>query len=204
MTSFLLQIIAVRELSAAGLGVFALLYSCVVLSTAVTTGLVGDSLTVLHRHETDVRGGLQTVALGIAVIGGLAACLISGLTGLIEWDLAPLFGLATSIFVREELIRRMLMASMKFWFVVAVDATCLIVTATWLTVFKVLDGQLVMRDLLSSLVVAQLCGLLVGVGLLPASRFMESGVPAPGPLTATVALQPTSTTRAAARHPIRP
>ncbi|UDY35505.1 lipopolysaccharide biosynthesis protein [Dermatobacter hominis] len=175
MTSFLLQIIAVRELSAAGLGVFALLYSCVVLSTAVTTGLVGDSLTVLDRHTERVRGGLQVVALGIACLGGLLACGISGATGLIEWDLAPIFGLATAIFVLEELIRRMLMASLRFWFVVAVDATCLVVTATWLTVFKVLDGELVMRDLLSSLVVAQLCGLLVGVVLLPrAERWWAS------------------------------
>ncbi len=175
MTSFLLQIIAVRELSAAGLGVFALLYSCVVLSTAVTTGLVGDSLTVLDRHTVAVRGGLQTVALGVATIGGLTACVLSGVTGLVDWDLAPLFGLATAIFVLEELIRRMLMASLKFWFVVAVDGTCLVVTAVWLGIFKYLDGQLVMRDLLSSLVVAQLCGLLVGVGLLPrAERWWAS------------------------------
>ncbi|RTL07289.1 MAG: hypothetical protein EKK62_11700 [Acidimicrobiia bacterium] len=167
MTSFLLQIIAVRELSAAGLGVFALLYSCVILSTAVTTGMVGDSLTVLDRHDASVRGGLQAVALTIAVVGGTVACVLSGATGLISWDLAPLFGLAATIFVLEELIRRMLMASLRFWFVVAVDTTCLVVTAFWLGLFKVLDGQLVMRDLLSSLVVAQLCGLLVGVVLLP-------------------------------------
>lgn len=166
-TSFLLQIIAVRELNAAGLGVFALLYSCVVLATAVTTGLVGDSLTVLDRHEADVRGGLQAVALGVALIGGLTACVLSGATALIGWDLAPLFGLAAAVFVLEELVRRMLMASLRFWHVVAVDATCLLVTIAWLAVFKMLDGRLLMRDLLSSLVVAQLCGLLVGVGLLP-------------------------------------
>lgn len=175
MTSFLLQIIAVRELSAAGLGVFALLYSCVVLSTAVTTGLVGDSLTVLDRHERRVRGGLQVVALAIAGIGGLVAAGLSGATGLIEWDLAPIFGVATAVFVLEELVRRMLMASLRFWSVVAVDATCLVVTAVWLGAFKVLDGELVMRDLLASLVVAQLLGLLVGVVLLPrAERWWAS------------------------------
>ena len=102
----------------------------------------------------------------IAVVGGSVACVLSGATGLISWDLAPLFGLAATIFVLEELIRRMLMASLRFWFVVAVDTTCLVVTAVWLGLFKVLDGQLVMRDLLSSLVVAQLCGLLVGSILL--------------------------------------
>jgi O-antigen/teichoic acid export membrane protein len=166
-TSFLLQIIAVRELSAAGLGVFAFLYSCVILVGAITTGLVGDSLTVLDRHLPKVRGGLQVVALGVATIGGVATCVVSGAIGLIAWDLAPLMGLATTVFVLEELIRRTLMASLKFWFVVAVDATCLVVTALWLGIFKVVDGQLVMRDLISSLVVAQLVGGVVAIALLP-------------------------------------
>lgn len=175
MTSFLLQIIAVRELSAAGLGVFALLYSCVVLSTAVTTGMVGDSLTVLDRHEERVRGGLQVVALGIAGLGGLVACVLSGATGLIDWSLAPIFGAATAAFVLEELVRRMLMASLRFWFVVTVDVTVLVVTAVTLTVMQLLEGQLVMRDLLTTLVVAQLAGLLVGIVLLPrAERWWAS------------------------------
>ena len=144
-TSFVLSVIAVRELGPSDLGVFVLLYNCVVLATAVTTGLIGDSLTVLHRDRREVRGGLQVVALGVAVLGGLLAAVVTGVTGLLDWDLTPLMGVAVAVFVLEDLIRRMLMASMRFWFVVAVDATCLVVTMLWLFGFKVLDGQLVMR-----------------------------------------------------------
>ena len=169
-TSFVLSVIAVRELGPSDLGVFVLLYNCVVLATAVTTGLIGDSLTVLHRDRREVRGGLQVVALGVAVLGGLLAAVVTGVTGLLGWDLTPLMGVAVAVFVLEDLIRRMLMASMRFWFVVAVDATCLVVTMLWLFGFKVLDGQLVMRDLLAALLVAQLIGLTLGIALLPAAE----------------------------------
>ncbi len=166
-TSFLLSLVAVRELGAGDLGVFVLLYNCVVLSCAVTTGLIGDSLTVLDRTRRDVRGGLQVVSIGVAVSGGLLAVLITGATGLLEWNLTPLMGLATAIFVLEDLVRRMLMAAMRFWYVVAVDATSFTVTLLWLLGFRLVDGELLMRDLLSSLVVAQIVGMFVGIVLLP-------------------------------------
>jgi O-antigen/teichoic acid export membrane protein len=166
-TSFLLSLIAVRELGAGDLGVFVLLYNCVVLATSVTTGLIGDSLTVLDRERREVRGGLQVVSLGVAACGGLLAMAITGATGLLDWGLTPLMGLATTVFVLEELIRRMLMASMRFWFVVAVDSTCFVVTLIWLLGFRMVDGELVMRDLLASLFVAQLVGMAVGIVLLP-------------------------------------
>ena len=170
LTSFLLSLVAVRELDAAGLGVFALLYSCVVLATAVTTGLVGDSLTVLDRSRTEVRGGLQVVALTTAALGGVLGLLITWATGLLGPGEALLLGLAVMAFVLEELVRRHLMAELRFWSVVTVDASCLVVTLGWLLGTSAFTGSLVMRDLLAAILVAQLVGLVVGIVLLPAAE----------------------------------
>src|SRR4051794_32403811 len=44
---FVLQVVATRELGKTGLGTFALLYGAIVMATALSTGLLGDSLIVL-------------------------------------------------------------------------------------------------------------------------------------------------------------
>ena len=91
MTSFPAADHGPRKPSAAGLGVSAPLYSCVILSTAVTTGMVGDLLTVLD--VTTPGPGLQAVALSTLPSVG-ASRVLSWSDRSDQLGPGPLFGLA--------------------------------------------------------------------------------------------------------------
>jgi len=74
MASFVLQVIVARTLGAKGLGAFALIYGAIILGTALCTGLVGDSLTVLDRNTPTIRAGLQWPAQWAFSAGGPPPC----------------------------------------------------------------------------------------------------------------------------------
>ena len=167
LASLVLQVVAVRALGAEGLGAFGLLYGGLILASALVSGLVGDALTVLDRQQPAVRSGLQVVAVTVAVAAGAVSALLAGATGLLTWWTALLFALAIAVFVVEELLRRALMASLRFWLVVAVDAACLVGTGLFL-LGAAQTGPLDMADLWASLVFGQGIGLLIAIGLLPA------------------------------------
>src|SRR6185312_6171777 len=69
--SLLLQVLAARLLGADGLGAFAVLFGLIVMATAVCTGFVGDSLTVLDRGRREVRSALQGWLLLMAAAGAV-------------------------------------------------------------------------------------------------------------------------------------
>jgi O-antigen/teichoic acid export membrane protein len=166
LASLLLSIAAARALGADGLGVYGLISGGLVLTTALATGLVGDSLTVLPRHETGTRAGLQIVGLLLATAAGLVSTIICAATGLLSWPIAALFGVASTAFILEEFMRRLLMASLKFWSVLVVDLTCLVVTAAWLGAVAALDG-LSMSQILWALLASEVAAFAVAVVLLP-------------------------------------
>lgn len=166
LASLVLSIAAARTLGAEGLGVFGLIIGGLVLATAIATGLVGDSLTVLDRKGPRVRAGLQVVALGSGLLAGLVAVVVCVATNLLSWPAALVFGAASALFILEEFLRRLLMASLRFWSVMAVDITVLVVTAAWIGLM-LLIGSLGMTQLLSAMVVAQAVGMVVAVRLLP-------------------------------------
>src|SRR5690554_5775061 len=118
--SFVLQILAVRLLGLEGLGVFAALYGIVIVATGVATGFVGDSLTVLDRSVTAVRAGLQTWWAGLSAGLGLIVAAGAWATGMVEGRTALAFGLATTLFLLEDALRRLLMATLRFWSLVLV------------------------------------------------------------------------------------
>ena len=99
--NLVLAVVAARELGAAAFGTYALLVGAIVMATAVTTGLLGDSLTVLDRHDPAIRASL--VRIGIAAVAALA---LVGF-GLSRTVLAPataaLFALALTAFVLADL-----------------------------------------------------------------------------------------------------
>ena len=74
--NFVLQVLAARELGASGLGMFAFLFGTLVMATAVSTGLVGDSLTVLDRHEPAVRAALWRIGWLVVGISTVAAFVV--------------------------------------------------------------------------------------------------------------------------------
>lgn len=120
--SFVLQLIAARSLGASGLGTFALLYSGIIMSTALCNGLVGDSLMVLDRGARPVRAALQNWCLLTSALAGAVGGLVCASVGIVSWPQAALFALATATFMIESILRRLLMAVMRFWYLVVVDA----------------------------------------------------------------------------------
>ena len=121
LSSFVLQLLAARLLGASGLGEFALAYSVIMMSTAIGSGMVGDSLTILDRHQPALRAALQSWGLLVPVATGVVSAIAVILTGLMPLEPGILFGLALAAFLVETTMRRLLMASMRFWSLVIVD-----------------------------------------------------------------------------------
>jgi len=169
MASLVLSIAAARSLGAHGLGVFGLLSGGLTLATALATGLVGDSLTVLERGTRHVRAGLQIVALSCAVAAGLVSALTCWAAGLLTWQLSLVFGLGSAVFVFEEFFRRLLMATLRFWSVMAVDFSSLVATVVWLALVGAVS-HIDMMQILLALLASQVFALGIAVILMPASE----------------------------------
>jgi O-antigen/teichoic acid export membrane protein len=169
LASLVLSIAAARALGADGLGVYGLISGGLVVGTALATGLVGDSLTVLDRNEPRVRAGLQLVAFSCAALGGVLGCVITRATGLLDWKTAFVFGLGCAFFIFEEFLRRLLMASLRFWSVMAVDVSCLIATVWWLVVANA-TGSVTMMQILLALWVSQIVAMITAFNLLPGAE----------------------------------
>src|SRR3954462_6478875 len=100
-----LSVPAARYLGAAGLATFSLIYGAIVLVTAVSSGMVGDSLTVLDRHEPRVRAGLHVWAVLVSGAAGVLGALVAAGTGLVGPAGAVVLGLAVTAFVLEDTLR---------------------------------------------------------------------------------------------------
>ncbi|WP_245160786.1 hypothetical protein [Blastococcus sp. CT_GayMR16] len=122
-----LSVAAARLLGAAGLAVFALVYGIIVLATAVSSGLVGDSFVVLDRSDPAVRSGLVWWSVGVTGVAGAIALPAAWLGGLPTTAVLACAA-ATSAFMLQDLARRALMAVRRFWALVVVDAIGIAVT----------------------------------------------------------------------------
>ena len=169
LASLVLSIAAARSLGADGLGIFGLISGGLVLATAIATGLVGDPLTVLDRSMLRLRAGLQIVGFSCALVAGIGGGALCWATGLLGWQASVMFGLGSTAFILEEFLRRLLMASLRFWSVMVVDLTCLAATVCWLS-FAAVFGALDMFQILLALLVSQIVAMLVAVRLLPHSE----------------------------------
>ncbi|WP_348788989.1 hypothetical protein [Leifsonia sp. NPDC080035] len=169
LASLALQVLAARALGIEGLGAFALLYGVIVFLTGFSTGFVGDSLTVLDRGARRVRSALQGWALIIAVGSASAAAVVLAATGFVSATDAALFAVAAVVFLLEDVIRRTLMAVMRFWKIVATDLTSLAVSVL---VLGVIAGMrpLTLGDFLAALALGQFAALAAGAALLPRSE----------------------------------
>jgi len=114
-TSLLLALVALRELGTAGLGTFSLLFGVLITATALQTGWIGDSLTVLDRFEPGTRRALRrSQSIAIPVIFGATSALGAVLTE-IDTSTALLFGASSAAWAVEETLRRLLIARREFW-----------------------------------------------------------------------------------------
>lgn len=164
--SFLLQVVAAHALGASGLGTISLCLGTTILTTAVTSGLVGDSLTVLDRHDRRVRAALQGWLVLVTVAGSLGAAAVLRGTGVLGTAEALLFAAATAAFQVEEVLRRVLMAVQRFWTLLVVDGAAVGVTLLAL----VLVPDIEVGSFLLAVAVGQTAGIVVAVVVVPPSE----------------------------------
>lgn len=159
-----LSVAAARLLGASGLAVFALVYGTIVLATALSSGLVGDSLVVLDRSDPAVRAGLARWALAVTLGAGAVAvpvAVIAGLPGTAVLACAA----ATTAYMLQDLGRRALMAVRRFWALVVVDAAGIAVTLALVVAGAVL-GEPDLALVLGALAAGQLVSVAVAVAVL--------------------------------------
>ena len=167
--SFGLQILAAHLLGATGLGSFALCFGIIIMATALVGGVVGDSLTVLDREDRGIRAALQWWALllmfGSSVVGSVALVV----TGMLTVPQGVAFAAAALLFQAEEILRRLFMAELRFWRLVVVDTTALVV-ALAVVAFSSIVATVSLTTLLVGLAVGQAGACLVALAMLPATE----------------------------------
>jgi hypothetical protein len=173
-----LQLLALRYLGVEGLGAYTLMFGVIVVATAIASGLVGDSLTVLDRSNPSIRSGLQAwlalTAIGIAFTLALGGEVFDWLTS----PQAIALGICTAVFLIEDTLRRMLMAAMKFWSLVLVDLTGLVLAVGMvLAVQATAASGSTLTTFIAALAVGQTGASLVALFHLPPSeRWIARGV----------------------------
>lgn len=160
------QILVVRLLGVEQYGRFAILYGVVILVTGILTGLIGDSAVVLERRDRAVRAGLQVVLTVAVMLFGTIASLTAWLGGFSSGLEALLFAAAIGAFGVEEIVRRLLMAHMRFLRIAAIDLLSFVIVLTT-TATAFLLGGLSLTVLLGGIVAGQSVATLVGWRLLP-------------------------------------
>ncbi|WP_131106062.1 lipopolysaccharide biosynthesis protein [Ornithinimicrobium sufpigmenti] len=170
IVSLALQVIAARVLGAEGLGLFAAVYALIVMATAVSSGFVGDSLTVLDRADRRVRAALQGYWVGLS--GGLGLVLGLGVwtVGLVDGRTAVACAFATAFFLCNDVVRRTLMATMRFWHIVIVDLAVFSVSISWIVGVHATGNAVDLAQLFLAMACGQAAGIVVGVAVLPRSE----------------------------------
>jgi O-antigen/teichoic acid export membrane protein len=164
--SFALQVLAARALGAAGLGLFALVYSVIVMTTALSTGLIGDSLTILDRQRDALRSALQRWGVMTALTSGFVAAVAAAVSQTLSLRGSLLLGAALAVFLMEDSLRRLLMASARFWFLVLVDCAGLVGSLSVLGL-SAMSGRLSIETFLLALLLGQTAAGVVAIPLLP-------------------------------------
>lgn len=175
--SFVLQFLALRYLGIEGFGAYALLFGVIVVATSIVSGLIGDSLTVLDRSDPSIRAGLQAWLAFTA--GGLALTLALGAwaSGRLTGPQSAALGACTAVFLVEDALRRMLMASMRFWSLVVVDITGLVVAVGIVVAAHATAEGATLSTFIVALAVGQMCASVVAVMRLASSdRWVARGV----------------------------
>jgi O-antigen/teichoic acid export membrane protein len=169
--SFLLQIVAAHRLGVAGLGGYALCVALLVTATAVYTGWVGDSLTVLDRQQPRIREALVASALTAwlvsAVVGGGVVLLL----GVGSTQTALVFAALVVGWLAEETGRRLLMARLEMWSLVLNDVTYAVVTFLALAVLSRTGIGLTVGTLLGAMGIGAMAAVLTALVQLPRAEW---------------------------------
>ena len=121
-SSLLLQLVALRQLGVEGLGRFTLLFGILVTVNSIQSGWFGDSLTVLDRFDPGIRRALVRSQFTIVILVFSVTTLFALPVGGVGPTTAVLFGVASTAWVIEETMRRLLIARREFNKLVVNDA----------------------------------------------------------------------------------
>ena len=164
---FILQILVLRLLGVGEYGRFAVLYGVIVLAMALVSGLVGDSLVVLHREVRSVRAGLEATTIWVTTALALLAMGVAWATAFVTSVETAAFGIALIAFVTMEVVRRLLIAHLAYVRIVIADLLGFATTACGLLVSAALDA-VSLAGFLFAVSAGQVVSLAVGWRLLPA------------------------------------
>ena len=166
LSSFTIQVIVARTLGFEGLGAFAIAYGVMVLVAGAASGMVGDSLVVLDRHERGIRSALQQWALAIATVPAVASAVIGWTSGLLDASTAVVFAAAVFFFALQEILRRLLMAGFGFWRVMIVDFAGFSVAIATIGIVE-LAADVSLLVFFGAIALGQFIAIGLGVALLP-------------------------------------
>ena len=171
--SLVLQIIAARHLGLAGYGAFALCLSLLSSAVALYTGYVGDALTVLDRRDPLVRR-----PLAFSAIVALALCFALAFTMVLVLNLgdvriALIYAVMILLWLVEETGRRVLMARLEFWRLVANDATYMAVTLVALGAMVATGAKLSLGLMLACMAAGATVAIILARLQLPAREYRD-------------------------------
>lgn len=164
--SFLLQIVAAWSLGATGLATFALGFGVIIICTGFVSGMIGDSLTVLDRHDPATRTALLGGAAVTTVLAASIGAVVLAAGGVMSGWSILVFGLACAAFVAEELLRRLHMALLDFWRLIVIDLVALLVALCAIALAWRADA-LTLTSFFTALGLGQVAGALLAWLLLP-------------------------------------
>jgi O-antigen ligase/O-antigen/teichoic acid export membrane protein len=175
-TSLLIAVLVLRELGAAGLGTFSLLFGVLLTVNAVQTGWIGDSLTVLDRFDPGIRRALfQSQAISVLAIFAIAWALALSIDG-VDATTAMLFGMASVAWALEETIRRLLIARREFWTLVANDGAFALGSLGLLVAVTLSGAALTLDAVIISLLAGSIAAIGLGVVQLPRVELVRGPV----------------------------
>jgi O-antigen ligase len=169
-SSLLLQLVALRQLGAEGLGRFALLFGILVTVNSIQSGWLGDSLTVLDRFDPGIRQALVRSQFVIIVAVFAVTTLFALPVGGVSPSTALLFGVASTAWVVEETMRRLLIARREFNKLVVNDAAFAAGSFGLVGFVALTGGRFELETLVLALLAGAVLAIAVGAIQLPSSE----------------------------------
>jgi O-antigen/teichoic acid export membrane protein len=166
--SLLVQIVAARSLGAAGYGTFTILVAGLLLLTGLHAGLIGDTRTVLDRSDPVIRDALAACQLTFTAVATAAAAIGAWAGGLTSARGSLLFGALTAAWLFEDAGRRLFMARLEFWRLVANDTVYLVATVAALVLLRLRAGEVTLEVLLASMTFGALASVVDAAWAIPA------------------------------------
>ena len=170
--SLLLQILAARTLGLAAYGSFAVCLALLSAATALYSGYVGDSLAVLDRHDRDTRATLVASAITLLVLAfGIAFGTVVAL--LHSPGAALVYAVMTVLWLIEETFRRILIARLEFWKLVANDSSYNTIALVTVGVLLLVGQHITLGRIFTAMALGAATAVVIGVVQVPRAELTD-------------------------------